>query len=339
MLTEKQKKIAGQIWNEIKKAERVLLHCHPSPDPDSVGSALAMMLALQGMGKDVTVIEGDSEKPPVMAHLPGFEMIEPKNYFEIDAKEFDLFLILDSSDLSQVSKLNEVVFPETLVTVNIDHHGYDRGYADIDLVIKDSPAVAQILFDLFRLWKVVVTPDMAVNLILGIYADTGGFKYPLTVQETFKIAGELASISPDYHQVIFEYENDNEPEIVLFKGLALSSINMYFDGKVAIAEVPYKELKKRGIVKRHTEKSEISNMLKSVVGWEIGIAFVEIEPNEVSISMRTRGKYDVGKIAVATGNGGGHALASGATLFKPYEDAKTFLLDTIVKVYPELGEP
>ena len=59
MLTKEQKRIARQIWKEIEKANKILLHCHPNPDPDSVGSALAMMLVLQRIGKEVIVIAGD----------------------------------------------------------------------------------------------------------------------------------------------------------------------------------------------------------------------------------------------------------------------------------------
>ena len=47
------KKQAPLILAEIQKANRILLHCHPSPDPDSVGSALAMKFVLEGMGNPI----------------------------------------------------------------------------------------------------------------------------------------------------------------------------------------------------------------------------------------------------------------------------------------------
>ncbi|MDP2691784.1 MAG: hypothetical protein Q8O95_05280, partial [bacterium] len=55
---------APVILDEIKRASSILLHCHPSPDPDSVGSALAMKFALEQLGKKATVIRGDSELSP-----------------------------------------------------------------------------------------------------------------------------------------------------------------------------------------------------------------------------------------------------------------------------------
>ena len=83
--------IEDQIFEEIQKAKSILLHLHPSPDCDSQGSALAMYHALTGLGKKVTIIKGDSDLDPNMAHLPGADAIVPKNFLEIDQNDFDLF--------------------------------------------------------------------------------------------------------------------------------------------------------------------------------------------------------------------------------------------------------
>jgi phosphoesterase RecJ-like protein len=63
------------IWREIEKAQKILMHLHPSPDGDSVGSTLAMFHALKAKGKDVTVIKGDSDLPSYLkSTLPGFDI-------------------------------------------------------------------------------------------------------------------------------------------------------------------------------------------------------------------------------------------------------------------------
>lgn len=338
-MTDKVRRLAPRIWKEIQKADKILLHCHPSPDPDSFGSALACLHVLGNIGKEVTLIAGDSELPASVEVLPGSDQIERKNYFQINPADFDLFLIVDSSAPNQISKVGEVSFPKTLSTVVIDHHSTNAGFAKINLVDTNYPATSQMLFDLFTLWKLKITPEAALCLLIGIYSDTGGYKYPPTDSSTFLAAAALAKVNPDFPQVLFELENNQKPEQVIFRGLALSSIEHFFDGKVAMAVVSYGRLKHLGIERRHTSKVEISNELKSVVGWGIGISFTQVEPGEVSVSMRTRGKYDVAKIAVATGFGGGHKAAAGATLKMPFRQAKNFLLQTIQKVYPELGKP
>lgn len=337
-MTDKVKTMAPLIWEEIKKSKNILLHCHPSPDPDSVGSALAMMHILNALGKKVTVILGDSTPPSSLKVLPGSEKIEQINFFQVDLSKFDTFIILDTSSPEQVSKKGPVVFPDSLNTIIIDHHKSNKEFAKTNLVDVNYPATCQIIYDLLKEWKLEITPDTALCLFTGIYTDTGGFQYKPADSSTFLAAAELVKINPDFSQAIFELENNNEPGQILYKGLALSSIELYFNKQLAMSAVPYEELQKKGIKTSDTEKAEISNTLKSVIGWEIGCAFSETEKSRINISLRTRGKYDVAKIASALPGGGGHFAAAGATLFMPYEEAKKLFLDTVQKIYPELGK-
>ena len=299
-----------------------------------------MMFALQRLGKQVTVIAGDSELPQTMAHLSGFDQIVPKNYFEIKPEEFDLFLILDSSKKNHISQKGEVFFPSSMRTVVIDHHMQDEFYGQINLVDSNYPAVAQMLFDLFEEWQIAISNEIAVCLMLGLYADTGGFKYPRTTTESFLMAARLAEVNPDFPGVIFDYENNNEPEKIRFLGLALSSIKLYFNGRIALSEVTSQVLQEQGIEYQHTRQTEISNYLKSVKDWEIGVSLIGKRADEVVVNFRTRDyqRYDVSKIANILG-GGGHPAAAGATIKKPIGEAKEFLLATIQQVFPELGKP
>ncbi len=338
---DKLKQLAPQIWSEIQKANCILLHCHPSPDGDSIGSALGMMHILKKIGKQVTVIMGDSEPPVALSHLPGFNQIQNKNWFELELSKFDLFISQDSSSLGQISKLGEVKFPDHMRVVVIDHHDTNIGYGNINLIEPTYPAVCQMDYELCKEWKVKIIPNAAVCFFVGMYTDTNGFKYQRTTNTTFTAAAELVSLYPDFYKVIFELENNYEPEQIKFIGLALSMVELYFGQKVAISAVPYEELQKRGIEERHTEKIQISEILRSVRGWEIGVRFTEAKPGAITLSFRTRdpNKYDVGKIAVATKFGGGHKVAAGGTLKMPFEEAKKYLLDTIHQVYPDLGKP
>lgn len=340
-MSDKVKQLAPQIWSEIQKANKILLHCHPGPDGDSIGGVLGMMHVLQNIGKEVTVIMGDSEPPPTLACLPGFGQIVINNWSELDLSKYDLFISQDSSDLSQITKKVEVKFPIHMRVVVIDHHGTNRGYGHVNFIEPAYPSVCQMDYELCKQWNTEITSKAAACFFIGIYTDTGGFKYPATTADTFKAATELVLICPEFYKIVFELENNYEPEQIKFIGLSLSRIELYFEGKVAISAVPYEELKKLGIQEVHTEKAQVSEMLKSVKGWEIGVRFTEAKPGVVSLSIRTRDakKYDVSKIAVATGFGGGHMYAAGATLTMPFNQAKKHLLKTIQKVYPELGQP
>jgi|CXWL01.1.fsa_nt_gi phosphoesterase RecJ-like protein len=334
-------KMAPSVLETIKKSKHILLHCHPYPDPDSIGSVLATSSVLKKMGKIVTPIIGDSRYPDNLTSLPNREWLVLKKYSEIDLSQFDLFIILDSSSPSQVTQLTDVVFPKNLKTVVIDHHRTNKGFGDMNLIDTESSSTSQILYDLFKIWGIKIDSDEAICLLLGIYADTGGFKYQNANYETLMVASELAKIYPNYHKFVFDLDNYRQPVELEMMGLALTSIEKYFNEKVVFSVIPYEDLKKRGISKESAMEGLIGNTLRSVMGWDLVASLVEAEPNVVTVSLRTRDEssFDVSKIAMAIGEkGGGHKGAAGTTLRLPMDAAKIALVDKIGEVFPVLNK-
>ncbi|KKQ49582.1 MAG: Phosphoesterase domain-containing protein [Candidatus Shapirobacteria bacterium GW2011_GWE1_38_10] len=332
--------IPQQIKSAIDKSRHVLLHLHPGPDADSVGSVLAFFHYLKSINKDVTLISGDSNLSPNLMTLPGADQILSKNYFDIEVKDYDLFIILDSSETRQISKLKKVVFPKALNTIVVDHHASNTGFGQINLIDKTSPATCQILFELFTELKIKITSEIATCLFAGIYADSGGFKYSSTSSKTFSICAKLTKIAPNFSQTIFNLENNDRPERPKLLGLHLNNIKTYFNYRVAISALPQKLVYKNNLNSDDSVNSEIANTLKSVVGWEIGISMIEAGKNKVKVSFRTRDseKFDVAAIASATGFGGGHMAAAGALIPQPLTKAKRLVLRAISRLHPELGK-
>jgi len=333
--------IGKKIWKQIDRSKKILLHCHPGPDGDSVGSSLAFYHVLKNMGKDVTVIQGDNPIPRNLLTIPGADKISPKNIFQLDLNQFDLFIINDSSSLKQISRLGDFKLPKNLTTVVIDHHLSSEKFAKINLVLPKYPATCQILFDLFQLRKVKITPKIAACLFIGLYTDSGGFKYVNTTSKTLTIASILTKIYPKFTEIIFNVENNDEPDRLKFISVLLSSIENFYSNHIAIASISYDQIQSLQFKPQTLNNySEISNMLKSVVGWDIALTMMESQPNVVKISLRTRDSktYDLSKIALATKAGGGHRAAAGATLNQPLDEAKKTMLNIIKKIYPKIDK-
>jgi phosphoesterase RecJ-like protein len=340
-MTAKTAGLAQPILETIKISRHILLHCHPYPDPDSIGSVLAMSGVLKDMGKDVTSIIGDTKYPRNLESLPHKDWIVPMKYSDIDPMEFDLFIILDSSSLSQVSQLTDVVFPKTMKTIVIDHHKTNLSFGDINLVDASSSSTCQVLYDLFNLWKVEINQDIAICLLLGIYADTGGFKYQNADAETIKIVSDLAKIYPNYHKFVFDLENYRQPVELEMMGMALSSIEKHFSGKVVFSSITYEQLQQHNIPKESVMEGLIGSLLRSVVGWNLVASLVEAEPGVVTVSLRTRDEdvFDVSRISKAVGvKGGGHRGAAGTTILLPMVDAKKELINKIGELFPILNK-
>ena len=331
-MTETIKKQAPLILEEIKKANSILLHCHPHSDPDSVGSVLAMKFALEQLGKKVTAIQGDNEIPEAFA-FPGVETIIKKSYGEIDTKEFDLFIILDSSTSEMISFKTPVVFPESMKTIVIDHHINNAGYGSLNCVDASYPATAQILFDLLKEMGIKLDHDMAINLFMGIYTDTGGFKYSAVTSATFAAASELASLAPDFSKTISIMENSNTMEKFTYISLALGSLKTYFSDRFAIASVTKSQFDSAHLDGENYSPSEVSGLLRSVKNFDISICLIESAEGKVRMSSRSKDpvKFDVSKLAVALG-GGGHKSAAGATINLAMPEA----IEKVVKTAKEL---
>jgi phosphoesterase RecJ-like protein len=331
---------AKQIDDAISQSHHILLHLHPSPDADSAGSVLALSSYLKSQHKEVTIIKGDSKLPQYLSILPGYENIIDKSIVEIDLTKFDLFISLDASSISQVTKSGDFSFPRTLTVIVIDHHRSNDLFGSINWVDKDSPATSQLVAEYILQHQPSFTYDQAACLLLGLHTDTGGYKYPPTSSKTFALASKLALACPDYHRFIYETENNDEPLRLKLIGLMYSNIKTYFGGKVAISTLNLKQFQKINVSPADIGNIDVANQLKAVVGWEIGITMMEAAKNQIKVSMRKRqNRFDVSKIAVNTGFGGGHVAAAGAVLPYSLPKAKKYLLDIIHQTYPELGEP
>lgn len=320
----------------INDAERILLQCHVAPDPDSIGSVLAVKEYLIGIGKDVTAIIGDSGYPSYSKLLNLEKEITNKNIFDIDLNKFDLFIILDTASQGQVSRKGDIQFPSSMKTVVIDHHITNTKFGDINLILDNYASTTHILYDLFKLWNVNISKRMAECLIIGIYFDTGGFKYSNSTPKALEAAAQLALINRNYTKTVFNIENSRRPIEIEMMGLALSLVKKFDDGKIVFSEIPYSVIQERNISENDAMEGLIPDILRSVVGWDIVASLVEAKKGVTTVSLRTRNDdlYDMSKVAKAIDkNGGGHRGAAGVTVLKDIDETERELLVAIHDLY------
>ena len=326
--------LAPEILETVEKAKSILLCLHPSPDPDSVGSALAMKFALEGLNKKATVIAGDSVFPSGFEHFPGAGDIVRTNFFEIDLNNFDLFISVDAASLEMISRRGKIEFPKSLNVIVIDHHASNIGYGNINLIETSYPATCQILADLFGRWKIELSPEIATNLFMGMYTDTGGFKYKGTTAHTFEVVAHLTEFSPDFHRTISKMEYSETPGKMTFMGLGLSSIKTYFNGRIAIAAISHEMLKSKNLNESDIGVSDISRYMNYVSDWDVSTSAVEVEPNVTKFSFRCHDpeKFNVSKLVVPLG-GGGHPAAAGLSLNLPIDQAIKLVVEKAKELY------
>ena len=94
-------KESKEILEKIKKAKKVLLSCHKSPDPDSIASNLAMYKVLKDINKDVDVVSFDNVHS-AYKFIPNYDAIKKVRLEDFLFSEYDLLIALDSSSFDQL---------------------------------------------------------------------------------------------------------------------------------------------------------------------------------------------------------------------------------------------
>jgi len=322
------RRAAEKILSEIKKAKKILLALHVSPDNDSLASVLAMSLILKKMGKKVKIISF-SQIPPRMMSFPGIEEVELENFAKVNFADFDLFISLDTAQERMITRSPyPEKFPQNFKIINIDHHATNTKYGHINLVVLVS-STAEILYQLFSFWKIRIDKKLAELLFQGIFGDTGCFQYPLTSPETLRIAADLIEKGASLNQAVLLHFRSYSWPSLKYWGKVLNNMQIDKSGQFVWSKVSREEKEELGI-----ESSEIegaaSLFAPVVFGTEFGIILHEETKRLTRGSLRSRTEFDVSKIAQELG-GGGHKQAAGFSLNFPLEEAEKKVLEVARK--------
>ena len=221
---------------KLKSANKILITAHVQPDGDAIGSTLAAMLMLRSLGKTAQVFIDDTARKNLHA-LPHFAEI--KRPAEGETFDADLLLVLDTSTdrLGNVRKMTDAPI------LNVDHHVTNKG-GDGDLYVEpDAAATCEIVFELARELGATITPEIATCLYTGLATDTGFFQYSNTRANTLAVAAELVACGASPNFVSEQMEKKTFAEV---QGLsvALDSLEIFYDGKVAGMTLDYATAKK-----------------------------------------------------------------------------------------------
>lgn len=160
------------LTDRLHAARRIVLIMHVSPDGDTCGSALALCRALCLLGKDVTVV-CDHKVPHIYEDLDGVDAIVPPD--AVDGPPFDLAVAIDVADRLRLGE-SVRVFDAAGQTAQIDHHGTNPGYAEVNYVRSPLSATAVLVLDVIDALGVPLDEAMAKCLFVAVTTDTGNFK-------------------------------------------------------------------------------------------------------------------------------------------------------------------
>jgi phosphoesterase RecJ-like protein len=307
------------VLDEIKKANRILVNCHKGPDPDSVGSALALYEVLKTyFKKDVTVVCPDDlpiNTQFLEDRLTDKLVFEKMDFNNIDIKKYDLFIVLDSASWAMVrgGGNNEPIGIKTIV---VDHHLTNDRYGQINLIDSNMSSTAELLYFIFKDWGLDMDiengyPFFQKSLLTGIISDTGCLKFSNVDTKTVEVVGDLMKFV-DKDEIVFNLFQKNSLISIKVVGEMLSRVVLDDSKKFVYTALSYEEYKKYGNEEEARDMVS-SNFIQSIDGTDFGFVAIEEKPRELSVSFRSRTDFDTSKIALELG-GGGHKVASGAKI-------------------------
>ncbi len=313
----------NKVLSAVKAAGSVLLFCHVAPDGDTLGSALALRLRLMAMGKQVTVLL-DGDVPSNLAFLPGAQsIVRPQG----ETQSAELGLAVDVSCHDRLGAC-EPFFAKAAHTAQVDHHRTNEAYAEHNAIDGAAPATAVLVYRMFAALGGPITRDEAICLYTALSTDTGNFVYESTNAECFEMMSALMRAGlplAEYSRRLFRCK---ELAVVKLLGLALPSLRVAGDGKVAGLCLTLEQMQAAGATSGHTDG--VVDYAIDLEGVEAAYFARETEEGRVKVSLRSLEPVHVDAVAARFG-GGGHRLASGLTVDMPLDEAAQTIEKALVE--------
>jgi phosphoesterase RecJ-like protein len=310
--------------NLVRAHRRFLLTTHVRPDGDGLGSMLALAEVFERQGKQ-TVLVISSTFPARYTFLDPEKRIQrfvpPGEAF----RAVDAVLILDTGTWNQLDQFGTFLRELGVPKVVIDHHQTQDDLDAARFVDVTAEATGRLIFEAINALGYPLTPSAASSLFVALAMDTGWFRHSNATPATFALASELvrAGAKPE---LLYEelFERNSLPRLKL-TGLVLDRLQVAQSGRVAFSEVHRGDYETTGATPQDTE--DLVNFTRSVAGVEVGLLFMEQPRGGVKVSFRSRG-VNVARVAELFG-GGGHRLASGATLAAGLDEARVRVLEAV----------
>jgi bifunctional oligoribonuclease and PAP phosphatase NrnA len=321
----------GQVVNELRAADKLLLTTHENPDGDALGSLLAMHWILEQLGKDSLMYMSPDEFPlPWEYRQWTFDKRLVGSPPDDVAERTIVFLDCGNIDRMPVGFLQA----EGLHILNIDHHHDNTRFGTVNLVDPQASCTAEIVWGLMSALGVTPSVNIAEALYVGLITDTGRFMYSNTSARAHVMAAELIDAGVDVRQIYRRvYEEVPYGKLALLaRGLA--KVERYDGGRLTVTALSAGDFQESGAEESYSEgvvdylralqDTAVAALVRDRLGDSNGMRKVSLRSND--------DRVDVSAIARAQG-GGGHRQAAGFSTAMEWEALVEFLRREIAEQF------
>ena len=321
--------IKEQILEKIKAYPRIMIFRHVRNDGDCVGATkgLKRILQLTWPEKEVYLIDADTA-----AYL---EFMGPEDEPVADELYADaLGIVLDTASENRISNKKYTLCKEL---IKIDHHIPLEGYGELQWVEEHRSSACEMVVDFYNTFRdqLKIDSEAATYLYTGMVTDSGRFKYDGVTGDTLRNAAILLDVGVDT-QTLFARLYLEAFEYLKFKANIYERMQMTESG---VAYIYIDKAKQEEFNLTLEQASACVGCLDSIRGSICWMVFIDTGDETGAIRVRLRSRFcHINSIAEKY-HGGGHACASGATVYSAEEMAALLAdADALVKEYKETHE-
>jgi len=295
----------NKLVETLRGASTVAIVSHRDPDPDTIGSGIALGLALDSLGKRVTLHCAD----PVPEHAR-FLTWADRYTTDPPPATSDLIVTVDFGSADRA----KFALPTGPTLVNIDHHASNAGFGTVNLVDVTSAATAELVSRVIDALGVKWTADMATAALVGIMTDTGSFQFPSTDSRALERAARLRDAGADLQAITYNVFRNKRFQALRLWGFAFSKMRREQDGQLVWTEVTREDF-----AKAEALDEDISGLVEQIAranGMRVALLFNEHDAGAIKVSCRTSAwapSVDASAVMARFG-GGGHVRAAGALI-------------------------
>ena len=297
--------IMEKILQKIKEYNRILIFRHFRPDGDAVGSTKGLQEILRLTYPEKEIYLANNDFAQYLEFMGPEDEPIPLEWYA-DA----LGIVLDTGTTARISNQNFNLCKEI---IKIDHHIDNNPYGDYSWVEEHRSAACEMVVKFYDTFKdeLKINAKAATYLYTGMVTDSGRFRYDGVGGDTLRYAAILLDQGIDTEWLFANLYLD-EFEILKFKAHAYNRMQITENG-VAYLFVD-KAMQEEFNLTLENASAAISYMdgIKGCLSWLI---FVETGDDAGSIRVRLRSRFVTINTIAENYHGGGHAYASGATVY------------------------
>lgn len=319
--------IKKQIFEKIEASQKIAIFRHVRLDGDCVGASkgLQRMLQLTWPEKDIRLV--DEQRSDFLAFL-GRDEDQADDAFYQDA----LAIVVDTATGERVSNQKFRLCREI---IKIDHHIPVDSYGHLEWVEEHKSSACELITEFYETFRDRLQMDKQTALCLytGMVTDTGRFRFDGVNGDTLRRAGTLMDAGIDTEWLFAQLYLDDY-EYLKFKAEVYTKMNITEHG-VAYVVIDREMQDRFGL--SHEQAGASVSCMDSIRGCLAWIAFIENKDGTIRVRLRSR-FAPISPVAERW-RGGGHANASGATVYDQEElQALVADADAHIKQYKETHE-